>query len=80
MDLVAVVKQKNDQLLVQNIILQQHLCSRVNTPQFRSFVTTFIIAPFIVGVVARFALEPKPSMSRHLVRALLPGLTIWPFF
>lgn len=80
MDLIAVVKQKNDQLLVQNILLQQHLCTRVSTPQFRSFLTTFIIAPFIVGAVAQFALGHKPTMSRHLVRAILPGFKFWPFF
>ncbi len=78
MDLIAAVKQKNDQLLVQNILLQQHLRTRVNTPQFRSFLTTFIVAPFIVGAVAQFALGSKPSVSRHLFRAVLPGLTFWP--
>lgn len=80
MDLVTVVKQKNDQLLVQNILLQQYLRSQVSTPQFGSFLTTFIVAPFIVGAVTRFALGPKPSISRHLAIAILPRLKFWASF
>jgi hypothetical protein len=82
MDLTAKVKQKNDQLLLQNVILQQHLCARVNNPKISSFLITFIIAPVIVGVVAQRVLgsEDKKSASHRLYRAVLPGWQFWSLF
>jgi hypothetical protein len=80
MDLIKEMKQKNERLLLQNALLQQHLCERVNAPQFRSFLTTFIVAPFVVGVAARFALGSNGAVFRHLFRAALPCLRFWPFF
>lgn len=77
MDLIAVVKQKNDQLSAQHLLLQEHLVIRASTPHFRSFVATFIIAPLIVGAVARLVLGSKPSLYRHIFLAVLPRLKFW---
>lgn len=79
MDLSAVVKQKNDHLLVQNMLLQQHLCSRFNIPQFRSFMATFVVAPFVLGAAAQLVLGSKSSMSRHVLQIVLPTSKFWPF-
>lgn len=80
MDLTTEVKQKNDQLVLQTIQLQRHLCERVDSPLFRSFLTTFVVAPFIVGAASRLLLGPKAALPRHLLRAALPGLRFWPLF
>lgn len=80
MDLIAEAKQKNNHLLSQNAVLQQHLRAKVNAPEFSSFLITFTVAPFIVGVVAQLALAPKGSMLHRLYRVALPGLRFWPFF
>lgn len=77
MDLIADAKQKNDQLLLQNVVLQQHLCASVNTSEFRSFLITFAIAPFIVGAAAQLAITSKGSLSHQLYRAILPCLRFW---
>ncbi len=75
MDLIAEVKQKNDQLLLQNTVLQRSLCTRINTSKFRSFLVTFAVAPFIVGAVA--SLGANSSMSHQLRRVTLSGLRFW---
>lgn len=80
MDLRAEIKQKNEQLLLQNAILQQSLCVRVNTPQFSSFLLTFVVGPLIVGAVAQRTLGSKSSASHRLYRAILPGWQIWSLF
>ena len=77
MDLKVKIKQKNERLLLQNAILQQRLCARVNTPAFSSYLIAFIAAPFIVGVFAQGALGAKGSMSNRLYRAVLPGWRVW---
>lgn len=77
MDLVAVVKQKNDQLSARHLLLQEHFATRVSTPQLRSFVATFVIAPLIAGVVAQLVLGSKPSLYRHIFLAVLPRLKFW---
>lgn len=78
MDLITAIKQKNDQLSLQNIQLQQHLRFRVDTPQFRSFLTTFVILPFVVGVAAQLALKSKNPTASYLLSAVLPGLKFLP--
>jgi ACR3 family arsenite efflux pump ArsB len=80
MDLKAVIKKKNEQLSLQNSLLQQHLCARVNAPEFGSFLLTFIVAPFIVGVITRRAIGSKDSASHRLYRAILPGWQFWSLF
>jgi len=80
MDLKAEIRQKNDQLLMQNSILQQHLCARVNAPQIRSFLLTFVVAPLIVGAIAQRAVGSKSSASHRLYRAILPGWQFWSLF
>jgi hypothetical protein len=80
MDLKAKVKLKSDQLSLQNANLQQHLCARVNTPEFSSFFISFVVAPFVVGAVMRIALGPKDSTAYRLYRAILPGLRTLPIF
>lgn len=79
MDLEEKVKHKSSQLLLQNSILQQRLCAKVNTSEFGSFLITFIVAPFIVGAVAQGALgcKDKSSASRRLTRAALPVWRLW---
>ena len=81
MDLKAKIKQKSDRLVVQNALLQQQISKYVEATQFRSFLTTFILAPFVVGAITNVALGSKGTLSRQLCRtALLPGLRLWPFF
>lgn len=78
MDLIAEAKQKNDQLLLQNAVLQQYLCARVNNREFRSFLITFTLAPFIVGALTQFAASSKGSMLYKLYPSVLPWLQLWP--
>jgi hypothetical protein len=82
MDLEAAVKQKSDQLLLQNAILQQRLCARVNNPKISSFLITFIVAPFGIGAVAQRVLGSKDNMStsRRVFSAVFPGLQFWSLF
>lgn len=80
MDLIAEVKQKNDQLLLQNAVLQQHLCTRINTSTFSSFLITFTVAPFIVGATTQFVLGANSLISHQLRRAALSSLRLWPLF
>lgn len=80
MSLTIEVKQKNEQLLLQALALQNHLHERVNAPRFSSFFVTFGIAPLLVGVVAGIVLAPKGAMSRRLCHLAFPGLRLWPFF
>lgn len=79
MDLEEKVKHKSNQLLLQNSILQQRLCAKVNTSEFGSFLITFIVAPFIVGAVAQSALgsKDKNSASHRFTRAALPVWRLW---
>jgi len=80
MDLIAEAKQKNEQLLAKNLIFQQCLRARVNAPEFKSFLITFIVAPVIVGAAAQLVFGSKESMSHYLYRAVLPGLRLLPLF
>jgi len=80
MDLIAEIKQKNDQLLLQNAVLQQYLRARINTPKFSSFLITFTLAPFIVGAAARFILKVNSPGLHQLRRVALSGLRFWPPF
>ena len=80
MDLIAEAKQKNEQLLVKNLMFQQCLCARVNAPEFKSFLITFIAAPVIVGAAAQLAFGSKGLMPHHLYRSVLPGLRLLPLF
>lgn len=74
MGLVAEVKQKNDQLRLQGILLQQHLRERISTPGFGSFLVTFAVIPFLVGVIARLSPGPRGFVSHYLYRAVLPAV------
>lgn len=80
MDLIAELKQKNDQLLLKNAVLQQCLCTRINKPECSSFLITFTVAPFIVGVITQLVLGANSSMSHQLRSAALSGLRFWPLF
>lgn len=80
MDLKAQVKQKNEQLLLQNAILQKSLRARVNAPGLSSFLLTFIVAPFVFGAIAQLGLGSKDSVSHRLYRAVLPRWMLWPLF
>lgn len=80
MDLIAEIKQKNDQLLLKNAVLQQYLCARINTPTFSSFLITFTLAPFIVGAATQLILEANSPISHQLRRVALSGLRFWPPF
>ena len=77
MDLMARVKQKNDQVSLQNVLLQQHLCARVNTSEFSSFLITFTVAPFIIGAVVQRTFSPKTSARHRFWHFALPGLRLW---
>jgi len=78
MELTALVKQKNKELTVQSVALQQHLSARATTPDFRSFLITFVAIPFILGAMARFLPGNVGVTTRHFVRAFLRGLRFWP--
>lgn len=78
MDLTTEVKKKNNQLTLQTVELQRHLCERVNYPRFRSFLTTFVVAPFMVGAASRLLLGAKGVVPHHFPRAALLGLKLWP--
>jgi hypothetical protein len=77
MDLIAEIKRKNDQLLLQNTVLQQCWCARINTSKISSFLITFAIAPFIAGAVTQLVLGAKILMSHQLYRVALSGLRFW---
>ncbi len=77
MGLVAEVKQKNDQLRLQGILLQQHLRERVNTPEFSSFLVTFAVAPFLVGLITRLSPGSRGFISHYLYRTAIPALKLW---
>jgi hypothetical protein len=79
MNLMAKVKQKNNQLLLRSAALEQQLQARVNNPEFGSFLITFIAAPFIVGAVTHYALGSSGVAPRKLYRIALPGLKLWSF-
>lgn len=76
MGLVAEVKQKNDQLRLQGILLQQHLRERVNAPEFSSFLVTFVVAPFLVGIIARLSPGSRSFVSHHLFHTVIPALKL----
>jgi hypothetical protein len=80
MSLTAEVKQKNNQLLLQCTALQQQLDVRINTPEFSSFLVTFAIAPFLVGVVTGLSHAPKGTLAHQLYRIAFPGLRLWSLF
>ena len=80
MDLLTEIKQTNDRLLVQNALLQQQISNRIQSPQFGSFLLTFVVTPFIVGAAANLSLGSKGAVTRQLCLAVLPGLRLWPFF
>lgn len=73
MSLVAEIKKKNDQLSLQNAAFQQHVGAMVNSPQFNSFLLTFVIAPFIVGVVAKRVLGARSAVAAQVFRSALLG-------
>ncbi len=77
MDLIAEIKRKNDQLLLQNTVLKQCWCARINTSKFSSFLITFAIAPFIAGAVTQLVLGTKFLMSHQLYRVASSGLRFW---
>lgn len=78
MNLIAELKQKNDRLLLQNALLQQNLHAIISTPHCSSFLITFAVIPFMVGVVTQFAMGANSSMSHHLRLIALSGLRFWP--
>jgi hypothetical protein len=80
MDLKTEVIQKNERLLLQNAILQRNLSARVNTLGLRSFLLTFVVAPFVFGAVVQLGLGSKDSVSHRLYRAVLPRWMLWPLF
>ena len=80
MDLKAQIKQKNDQLLVQNSILQQYLRARACTPRFSSYLLTFVIAPMIAGVITQRTFSSRNSATHPLYRALLSSWHFWSLF
>lgn len=80
MRLTVRIKQKREQLLLQNAKLQNQLHTRINSPGFNSFLVTFVIGPFFVGAIARFAVVPKRSIHEQLYRAALPALRLWSLF
>jgi hypothetical protein len=77
MDLMARVIQKNEQVSLQNVVLQQHLCARVNISGFSSFLVTFTVAPFIIGAVVQRTFRPKTATRQRLWHFALPVLRLW---
>lgn len=77
MNLKAKVKQKNNQLMLRNVALEEQLYARVNAPEFGSFLVTFIAAPLIFGAIAHHALGSRKSAPPKLYRAALAGWRLW---
>lgn len=73
MDLVTQVELKNSQLLLKRIELQQGLDARAHTPYFKSFLITFVVAPFVLGVIARTTIKPISIFSLPFYRTFLRG-------
>ena len=76
MKLIAEIKQKNDQLLLQRAELQQQLHARLNAPEFTSFLITFAVAPFIIGAITRFTVTPSIFVKHKLYHSLFPFLKL----
>jgi hypothetical protein len=77
MNLMAEVKLKNNQLLLRDAALEQQLRERVSTPEFSSFLITFIAVPFIVGAAAHCALGSNKVFSHKFYRVALSGWRLW---
>jgi hypothetical protein len=80
MDLATKVKLKNSELLVQGAALQQRIEARVDVPGFRSFLVTFVVAPFLVGAAIRLLPGDTGITARHLIRIIFPELRLWTLF
>jgi hypothetical protein len=80
MDLATRVKLKNSELVVQGIALQQQIEARVETPGFRSFLVTFVVAPFVLGAAIRLLPGNAGITARHLIRIIFPELRLWTLF
>ena len=78
MDLAVLVRQKNRELTVQAVALQQQLDARVTAPKFRSFLITFVIAPFALGVITRLLPGKVRVNTRQIAHAFFRGLHVWP--
>ncbi|MEN0036894.1 MAG: hypothetical protein AAGC78_07485 [Cellvibrio sp.] len=80
MDLATRVKLKNSELLVQGLALQQQIEARVEVPGFRSFLVTFIVAPFIMGAAIRLLPGNTGMKARYVLRIIFPELRRWTLF
>ena len=76
MNLIAEIKRKNDQLLLQRVGLQQQLHARLNAPAFASFLITFAAAPFIIGAITRITVTPSIFVKHKLYHSLFPYLNL----
>lgn len=80
MDLATRVKLKNSELLVQAVSLQQQLGARVDATGFRSFLITFVVAPFVIGAAIRLLPGDTGIMTRQFFRIIFPELRLWTLF
>ena len=80
MDLIAEVKRKNNQLIVQHILLQKNFRERTSTPYFSSFLITYLAAPFAMGFIAHRMTTPMGALSLPVWRLLLTLLRQQPIF
>lgn len=78
MDLAALARQKNRELTVQAVALQQQLDARLTAPKFRSFLMTFVVAPFALGVITRLVPGKVRLNMRQIAHAFFRGLNVWP--
>ena len=79
MNLAEKVRKKNDHLLVQRILLQQHICARAQTAEMGPYLLTFVAAPLVVGMAAHSLLRWRGMLPRSLQSAVLPSLRFIPF-
>jgi hypothetical protein len=78
MDLAVLAKQKNRELTVHAVALQQQLNARLTAPKFHSFLMTFVVAPFALGVITRLVPVRVRVNARQVAHAFFRGFHVWP--
>ncbi len=75
MSLTLSIKQKNEELLLKENLIQGVLSERLAVPECSSFLITFALAPFVVGAAISFlGRGSKYGFSHLLGLAFVPGL------
>lgn len=80
MDLATEVKQKNSQLLLQRLLLQQQLAMRTKRAQRASFWLSLVVEPFLIGLLAHRYLGFSGALLHKCCRQMFPSLNFWSIF